>query len=90
MFNPGPSTPVKLVAFGLSAGVLLAVALAAAATLPRLRADLPACLAATVSFTIVAAVFWGQSRYLAPLHGLMIAAAAAWIAPRAARFWTSE
>jgi hypothetical protein len=32
------------------------------------------------SFTLVAVVFWGQSRYLAPLHGVGIAAAAAWIA----------
>ena len=31
------------------------------------------------SFTAVAAVFWGESRYAAPLHAIAIAALAAWL-----------
>jgi hypothetical protein len=54
-----------------------------------MRADLPAILAVAASFTIVAAVFWGQSRYLAPLHQFAIAAAAAWLAARPSRWRTA-
>jgi hypothetical protein len=50
-----------------------------------MRADLAPCGAAALAFTAVAAAFWGQSRYLAPLHGLAIAAAASWLVSRARR-----
>jgi hypothetical protein len=82
VMNPGPVAFAKLVLFGLTTLCLLAGAVVAAARVPRIRADVPTCAAAVASFTLVAAVFWGQSRYLAPLHGIAIAAAAAWIATR--------
>jgi hypothetical protein len=49
---------------------------------PGLRADLPVTVAVVLGFVLVAAVFWGQPRYLAPLHGLGVAATAAWLAVR--------
>jgi hypothetical protein len=61
--------------------VLLVLAALAGAALPRVRADLPVLVAVAAATTLVAAVFWGQPRYLAPLHGLGIAlGAAAWAA----------
>lgn len=69
VMNPGPSGTIKLAVFGASILLLFAGACAAAVATPQVRADLPVVLAAFASFTFVAAVFWGQSRYLAPLHG---------------------
>jgi hypothetical protein len=82
VMNPGPVSGGKLVLFAFSSIALFASAVVAAVRVPRIRADLPACSATVASFTLVAVVFWGQSRYLAPLHGLGIAAAAAWLATR--------
>jgi hypothetical protein len=82
VMNPGPTPWPKLVVFGGSLALLLAAALAAAVRVPAIRADLPVVLAVAFSFTATAAVFWGQSRYLAPLHPFGVAAAAAWIAAR--------
>jgi 4-amino-4-deoxy-L-arabinose transferase-like glycosyltransferase len=44
---------------------------------PRIRADLPVILAATIGIVAPAVLFWGQTRYLAPIHGVGIALAAA-------------
>jgi hypothetical protein len=85
VINPGPSSAAKLVVFGVASLLLLAGAAGAVVACPRVRADLPACAAAALAFTATAAVFWGQSRYLAPLHGIAIALAAAWFAGRTAR-----
>jgi hypothetical protein len=84
VYNPGPTAPAKLAVFAASFALLLAAAAAGAVTEPRLRADLPLVLGVALSFTLVAAAFWGQPRYLAPLHGFGIAAAAAWVARRPA------
>jgi hypothetical protein len=80
--NPGPAGALKSTVFAVSLVAMLALCVAAFATLPRLRADLPVCVALAVGFTIPAAVFWGQSRYLAPAHGVALAAAAAWVGAR--------
>jgi len=85
VMNPGPVSPAKSAVFGLATLALFAGAVVAVARVPRIRADLTACAATAASFTLVAVVFWGQSRYLAPLHGVGIAAAAAWIATRTRR-----
>jgi hypothetical protein len=89
VMNPGPTPAGKLLLFGVPLALVLGGALAAAARVARMRADLPAILAVAASFTIVAAVFWGQSRYLAPLHQFAIAAAAAWLAARPSRWRTA-
>ena len=85
VINPGPSSALKFVVFGAASLLLLAGAAGALVACPRMRADLAPCAAAAFAFTAVAAAFWGQSRYLAPLHGLAIAAAASWLASRARR-----
>lgn len=67
------------------AGSLLAALIAFAAGLirtPTVRRDLPVVLSVALGFTLSAALFWGQSRYLAPLHGVGIAAIGVWIAQR--------
>jgi hypothetical protein len=85
VINPGPSSLLKVVVFGAASLLLLAGAASALVSCPRIRADLVSCGAAALAFTAVAAAFWGQSRYLAPLHGLAIAAAASWLVSRAGR-----
>ena len=85
VMNPGPTPVLKLMVFGASVVALFAGTLAAVVGVPRVRADLAICVAAAASFTAVAALFWGQSRYLAPLHGIAIAAAATWFVSRRAR-----
>lgn len=85
VYNPGPTSPVKLAVFAASFLALLVAACAGVAVEPRIRVDLPIVLALAASFTLIAAAFWGQPRYLAPLHGLGIAAAAAWVARRPGR-----
>jgi hypothetical protein len=74
------ASAAKVVVFAVSALLLLGGVVAAALGVPRIRADLPTCAAAAASFTLVAALFWAESRYLAPLHGMGIAALGAWIA----------
>jgi hypothetical protein len=80
--NPGPAAPAKQLIFAATIVPLLAGAAAAAATCGRLRADLPAVFAVAGSVTLSAMTFWGQSRYLAPLHGIALAMIAAWLARR--------
>ena len=82
VMNPGPVSPEKAVVFFVSMALLVAGALAAAARVPALRADLPVCIGVAVTFTAMAFVFWGESRYAAPLHGIGIAGAAAWLGTR--------
>ncbi|MCE9636395.1 MAG: hypothetical protein K8T90_11885 [Planctomycetes bacterium] len=85
VYNPGPTSAAKLAIYAASFCALLLAACAGIAVQPRMRADLPVILSFAASFTLVAAVFWGQPRYLAPLHGLGVAAGAAWVARRPGR-----
>ncbi len=85
VLNPGPVAAWKLAVFGASAVLLFGSVLAAAVVVPRLRADIPVCLGVAMSFTAVSALFWGQPRYLAPLHGVGIAMLAAFVAARLGR-----
>lgn len=85
VINPGPASAAKVIVFGVALLLLFAAAAGAIVVCPRVRGDLPACASVALVFTAVAAAFWGQSRYLAPLHGLAIAAAAAWLASRRTR-----
>jgi hypothetical protein len=82
VMNPGPSPGAKIALHAVTLGALLFGAAAAAATCARVRADLPAVLAIAGSFTLSAMLFWGQSKYLAPVHGIGLAMASAWIARR--------
>lgn len=85
IMNPGPASAMKRAAFAAGTLALLAACAAAVVSVPRLRADLPVLGATALSFTLVAAVFWGESRYVAPLHPPALAAAAAWLASRVPR-----
>lgn len=80
--NPGPAPVEKYVLHGVPLLLLLAASFAAVALVPACRADLPVIAGIALSFTAIAMVFWGQPRYLAPLHGFGFALAAAWIARR--------
>lgn len=82
VYNPGPASAAKMAIFAATLVLLLAGAAAGAVVCARMRADLPAVLLLFASFTAVAMVFWGQPRYLAPLHGIGIAMTAAWLARR--------
>lgn len=81
---PAWSVVARYAIHGVTFVLLLAAAAAGAAAVPRVRADLPVLLLLLLSFTAVAAAFWGQPRYLAPLHGLGLALAAAGWAGRKA------
>lgn len=82
VYNPGPTGALKLAVFAATFLPLVGAACAGAVVCARLRADLPTIVALVASFTLVGAVFWGQPRYLAPLHGVGLAMAAAWLARR--------
>ena len=87
VYSPAPvssrtSNALRYLVYAATFVPLLAAAAAAVAVCARMRSDLPLLLALILSFTVVAAVFWGQPRYLAPLHGIGIAAAAAWLSRR--------
>lgn len=71
------AAPARYAIHAVMMCALLAGVCAAVAKVPRVRADLGVVLALALAFTAVAAAFWGQPRYLAPLHGFGIALGAA-------------
>lgn len=72
----------KLVVFGLSIGVLAFGVGWCSLRSPAFRLDAPVLVAVALGFSLAAGAFWGQSRYLAPLHGVGIAAVATWMGSR--------
>jgi hypothetical protein len=80
--NPGPAPWWKRLGHGGPFLLLLLASGAAVVRVPRMRADVTVPLAALAAFTLTAGVFWGQTRYLAPLHGLGLAAAGALVGAR--------
>lgn len=77
VYNPGPAGVVKRLVHAVTFLLLLGCVLVAVVRIPAVRADLPVLLALAAGFTAGAMLFWGQPRYLAPIHGLGVAAAGA-------------
>jgi hypothetical protein len=87
VYNPDPirvgaAHHVKTVVHFVTFGLLIGVALLGVAAVPTVRADLPVVLGLLAGFVVPAMIFWGQTRYLAPLHGVGLALGAAAFALR--------
>lgn len=94
VYNPDPvhvttAHHVKIVVHFVTFCLLVAAALSGVAAVPAVRVDLPAVLGLFAGFVVPAMIFWGQTRYLAPLHGVGIALGAAAFAARRARAETA-